>query len=89
MVCTTIVIIAVQLFKGNAKFRSASSDLFKTNLFLINGQIALFGEMMDESMLALDVVGLVALGIQAAILWLSRKRIDRWWQARQRIQAAR
>jgi len=28
----------------------------------------------------------VALGIQAAILLLNKKQIERWWQAKQRFQ---
>ncbi|RKY24360.1 MAG: hypothetical protein DRP83_07825 [Planctomycetota bacterium] len=53
---------------------------------LMNGQILLFGEMMDETILIFDVIGLVALGIQAAILLLNKKQIERWWQAKQRFQ---
>ena len=86
LVCGAIVHIAIQLFNGNAKSRSAAIGLFNINLLLMNGQILLFGEMMDETILIFDVIGLVALGIQAAILLLNKKQIERWWQAKQRFQ---
>lgn len=86
LVCVAIVLVAIQLFKGNAKSRSTAVKLFNTNLLLMTGQMGLFGEMMDETVLIFDLIGLATLGIQAAILWLSKKRIESWWQAKRRLQ---
>ena len=87
LVCGAIVLVAIQLFKGNAKSRSAAIGLFNTNLLLMNGQMLLFGEMMDETILIFDIIGLAALGIQAAILAISKRKIEAWDKAKVQAMA--